>query len=62
MSDFRPPSHGLEALERERPLPSARTEAAEAHALKMGLPGADSISDPSVTTLSRGPLPLYAGV
>ncbi|MEM9251481.1 MAG: agmatinase family protein [Planctomycetota bacterium] len=62
MDTFRPPSHGLDALERERPLPSVRAEQAEAHALEMGLPGADSITDPSVTMLSRGPLPLYAGV
>ncbi|MEM9420032.1 MAG: agmatinase family protein [Planctomycetota bacterium] len=60
--DFRPPSQGLDAVAREASLPTSKREAADSRALEMGLPGAESISDPNIGTFSRGPLPLYAGI
>ncbi len=50
------------AFEKESELPARRAEAAAAREQVMGLPGADSIGDRSISTFSRGPLPLYAGI
>lgn len=50
------------AFEKESELPTRRAEAAAAREQVMGLPGADSIGDRSISTFSRGPLPLYAGI
>ena len=54
--------HAQAAFRKEAQLPTTKAKAAEQHALKMGLPGADSIGDPTIGTFSRGPLPLYAGI
>jgi len=51
-----------DAFKKEAKLPTDRAEAAAARELVMGLPGADSIGDKSISTFSRGPLPLYAGI
>ncbi len=59
---FRPPSQGMDAVNAEAQLPSDRRHAAAARELAMGLPGADSITDPAISTFSRGVSPLYAGI
>ncbi len=55
-------SQGWKAIEAEGRLPDAGWKREEAWALEMGLPGAESITDPSIPTFARGELPHFAGI
>jgi agmatinase len=53
---------GWRATHREGEIPSAGWKSEQEWARKMGLPGADSLTDKSIPTFSRGELPHYAGI
>lgn len=53
---------GYEAREREAALGSARWDAEVERSLEIGLPGADSIDDETISTFSRTELPHFAGI
>ena len=53
---------GYLAALKEESLPSKVHEEKARHAEEIALPGAESISDRSITTFSRGELPHYAGI
>ncbi|HET7480101.1 MAG TPA: agmatinase family protein [Rubrobacteraceae bacterium] len=53
---------GYEAREREAALGSARWDAEVERSLEIGLPGADSIEDKTISTFSRTELPHFAGI
>lgn len=55
-------SQGWRALHREAQISGDAWKREQAWALKMGLPGADSIVDKSIPTFSRGELPHFAGI
>lgn len=64
-----PPDHealkrlkGYEAREREAALGSARWDEEVERSLEIGLPGADSIEDRTISTFSRAELPHFAGI
>src|SRR4051812_21782767 len=53
---------GWRAAQAEKDIPGDAWERERLWALKMGLPGADSINDKSIPTFARGELPHYAGI
>jgi agmatinase len=53
---------GWRAAQAEKDIPGDAWERERQWALKMGLPGADSIDDKSIPTFARGELPHYAGI
>jgi agmatinase len=53
---------GYLAALKEQTLPTEAMEQQVASEQEMGLPGAASIDDPSITTFARGELPHYAGI
>ena len=53
---------GWRAVHSEATLPQAAWQAERERAIKMGLPGAESIEDRSISTFARGELPHYAGI
>jgi agmatinase len=71
MSDSRPSApevhdrHGPEAkhaLEVEATIPTSKWEEEISRGLELGLPAADSITDRTIPTFSRGELPHFAGI
>ncbi|CEM21713.1 unnamed protein product [Vitrella brassicaformis CCMP3155] len=58
----RAPLKGWKSVEKESSIPHTAAEREAQHALKMGLPGASSITDKSIPTFSRGELPHFAGI
>jgi agmatinase len=54
--------HGIQAAHKEAALPGTRAEEEIARGLKLGLEGADSIGDRTISCFSRGELPHYAGI
>ena len=54
--------HGWAAARAEAEIPQTEWEREKAWALKMGLTGADSLTDRSIPTFARGELPHYAGI
>ncbi len=55
-------SQGWKALEGEADLPVAGWLREQERALKLGLPGAESINDKAIPTFARGELPHFAGI
>jgi len=53
---------GWRAVHREAALSHAAWKAEREWAVRMGLPGAESIEDRSISTFARGELPHYAGI
>jgi agmatinase len=53
---------GWRAVHREATLPQTAWKAERERAIRMGLAGADSIEDRSISTFARGELPHYAGI
>lgn len=53
---------GYEAREREASIPTDRWEEEVERALEIGLPGADSIGDKTISTFARTELPHFAGI
>src|SRR6202045_2757150 len=53
---------GWRAVHREAALPQTAWKAEREWAVRMGLPGAESIEDRSISTFARGELPHYAGI
>ena len=53
---------GWRAVHREAALPQAAWRAERDRAVSMGLPGAESMEDGSISTFARGELPHYAGI
>ena len=53
---------GWRAVHREAALPQAAWKAEQERSVGMGLPGAASIEDRSISTFARGELPHYAGI
>jgi agmatinase len=53
---------GWRAVHREATLPQTAWKAERECAIRMGLAGADSIEDRSISTFARGELPHYAGI
>jgi len=53
---------GWRAVHRGASLPQAAWKAEQERAVRMGLPGAESIEDRSISTFARGELPHYAGI
>ncbi|HQU16892.1 MAG: agmatinase [Chromatiales bacterium 21-64-14] len=54
--------HGWKCSHKEAELPHAGWDAEAARCLELGLPGAESIQDRSISTFARGELPHYAGI
>ncbi|HEX3442376.1 MAG TPA: arginase family protein, partial [Pseudolabrys sp.] len=55
-------TQGWKALDAEGNLSEAGWRKEQQWALDMGLPGADSLTDKSIPTFSRGELPHFAGI
>ena len=55
-------TQGWKALDAEGKLSEAGWRKEQQWALDMGLPGADSLTDKSIPTFSRGELPHFAGI
>lgn len=55
-------SQGWRALDAEATLPAGGWKREQARALDLGLPGADSLTDRTIPTFSRGELPHFAGI
>ena len=53
---------GYEAREREASIPTDRWDEEVERALEIGLPGADSIEDETISTFARTELPHFAGI
>ncbi|CEL96636.1 unnamed protein product [Vitrella brassicaformis CCMP3155] len=53
---------GWKAVEKEAEVGHAAWQREQEHALKMGLPGASSLTDKTIPTFSRGELPHFAGI
>ena len=53
---------GWRAVHREAALPQSAWKAEQERAIRLGLPGAESIEDQSISTFARGELPHYAGI
>ena len=53
---------GWRAVHREAALSKSAWQAEQERAVRMGLPGAESIEDRSISTFARGELPHYAGI
>lgn len=54
--------HGWQCAHKEAELPHAGWDAEERRCLELGLEGAESIEDRSISTFARGELPHYAGI
>src|SRR6516225_6216839 len=52
---------GWRAVHREATLPQTAWRAEQERAIRLGLPGAESIEDRGISTFARGELPHYAG-
>ena len=55
-------SQGWRAVGAEAKLPVGGWKREQARALDLGLPGADSLTDRTIPTFSRGELPHFAGI
>jgi agmatinase len=55
-------SQGWKAVEAEGKLPGDGWRKEQQWALDMGLPGAESLTDPTIPTFARGELPHFAGI
>jgi agmatinase len=53
---------GWRAVHREATLPQAAWKAEQERAVRLGLSGAESIEDRSISSFARGELPHYAGI
>jgi agmatinase len=53
---------GWRAVHREAALPQTAWKAEQERAIRLGLPGAESIEDRGISTFARGELPHYAGI
>jgi agmatinase len=54
--------HGWRAVHKEAEIGEAKWQAEQRWALEMGLSGAESLTDRTIPTFSRGELPHYAGI